>query len=404
MSTSSNYVILYKDFADSNSASYRIDVEKFAESAVHSLSGTFQDCTSFVRYNLPKGCVVTLLDNVTTAKIPDLAGAGRVYDLIGDGEEHVVDLRLCNMNDCVSAFVWRTVDVSQGYVFLFEGADFTGARTTIFPSEWEFYKDHSLVGWFINDRLSSIKWEGMMDTVNLVLYEHIGTGVSYDNIGGRAEEIPNLKTVGFNDTASSFRWTRVTPVKEVIQDVVITNIVPQNQSGTTLESEGSVNAGDNPATMLFAYTNSIAESTSVTVSTTHSTGGAVDYSYTWRKDADSNECTLRLSLSYDYERTDSNTTSKTEYQEISTAKTLTCPPQSRYEYQWIAETGRADVQFTTTATRWYKQEFAGTEWDNGLYKRNETVSGRFNGMMYVTEYYTFNTYSLTDPVDILPEG
>ncbi|MFY0535202.1 hypothetical protein [Nannocystis pusilla] len=188
---SSAYVILFKDYADDRSQQFRIELNNYNENVVHSLAGTFQDCPSFVRYNIPKGHVVTLLDNVTTAKFPFLDRAGRVYDIIGDGEEHDVDLRQFNMNDCVSAFVWRIVDLSQGQVFLFQGADFTGARTALFPSEWQFDKDHSMVEWYINDRLSSIKWQGLFDTVNMILYEHIGGGVSFQNVGRGQGEVTN---------------------------------------------------------------------------------------------------------------------------------------------------------------------------------------------------------------------
>ncbi|WAS99242.1 hypothetical protein [Nannocystis punicea] len=396
MTTSNSYVILYKDYADDKSQQFRIELDNYNPSVVHSLVGTFQDCTSFVRYNIPKGHVVTLLDNVTTSKFPFLDRAGRVYDIIGDGAEHVVDLRQYNMNDCVSAFVWRIVDLSQGYVFLFEGADFTGARTTVFPSEWEFNKDHSMVEWYINDRLSAIKWQGLLDTVNMILYEHIGGGVSFQNVGRGQGEVANLKTVSFNDTASSFKFTRVTPVKEVIQDVVIHDVVPHNQTSSTLESKGAVNAKDQPAILNFNYTGSVTESTSVTVTTTHSTGGAIDYSYTWETPSGGRGGTLALALNYNYEASDSNTKSHEETRTVSTNETYTAPAQTRWDYRWIAQTGKVDLQFTTTATRWYTTPFAGTVLDNGYYKRDETVSGRFTGVMFVKTESNFRTEDL-DP-------
>ncbi|MFY0535201.1 hypothetical protein [Nannocystis pusilla] len=103
-----------------------------------------------------------------------------------------------------------------------------------------------------------------------------------------------------------------------------------------------------------------------------------------------------MTLNYNYEASDSNTKSHEETRAVSTNETYTAPPQTRWEYRWIAQTGKVDLQFTTTATRWYTTPFADTVLDNGYYKRDETVSGRFTGVMFVKTESNFRTEDL-DP-------
>ena len=76
-----------------------------------------QDKATWVAFNLPAGVVMTLVDHYVSGGpngFGDLKDAGKVVDLIGTGKTEAVDLSRCNMNDCVSAFFWRNVDLEPG--------------------------------------------------------------------------------------------------------------------------------------------------------------------------------------------------------------------------------------------------------------------------------------------------
>jgi hypothetical protein len=61
---------------------------------------------------------MTLMDNVqpvpATGTVADLSGCGPCIDLIGTGKTEAVDLGAVNMNDGISSFFWRTVDLNLG--------------------------------------------------------------------------------------------------------------------------------------------------------------------------------------------------------------------------------------------------------------------------------------------------
>ncbi|MDI1475622.1 hypothetical protein [Polyangium sp. y55x31] len=378
-----NTIILYKD-DNTNIELEKIDLTQYTLGYVHALQESKDEAT-YVRYNLPKGCVVTLFDNHATLDWPNLKGAGRVLDLIGDGQEHAVNLKSCDLNDCASAFLWRNVDLDMGYVCLYEGAEFTGNYTTLFMSEWELDTVHNIDGWHIEDELSSIKWQGMLDTFTVELYENSdGGGRRYTNIARGAGEVRSLDDVGFNDCASAFKIIRLRPVKEEIKEVIVENYVPTNQSRKVVYELKGTNAGSTPIKPAIGVKVSVIETAEVTVTDTHSSGGAVEAGYTHSKvGSDNNALDLTFGFTYNYEHSESSTDSLEKEVVLATTIDYEVPPYSTYIIQWYATSGTVDVTVNTTATRWYTQPLAGTEPDGEYYRRNETLTLSFKGVLCV---------------------
>lgn len=96
------------------------------------------DKASWIAFNLPVGTVLTFMDRLpsmpASGKYADLSDAGRTLDLIGTGQTGGVDLDRLQMNDKISQFFWRTVDLNQGATELFDDQDFTNNRVTIYVS------------------------------------------------------------------------------------------------------------------------------------------------------------------------------------------------------------------------------------------------------------------------------
>ncbi|RZL89609.1 MAG: hypothetical protein EOP82_18910 [Variovorax sp.] len=107
-------------FRDDNWSSTFLELTtgKYRDRARHSIAGTnMQDGATYVAFNLPVATVVTLMDNDVAPKagapVMDLGQCGRCIDLVGTGQTEAVDLTKVNMNDCVSSFFWRTVDLRR---------------------------------------------------------------------------------------------------------------------------------------------------------------------------------------------------------------------------------------------------------------------------------------------------
>ncbi|MDC0721427.1 hypothetical protein [Nannocystis bainbridge] len=395
MAIASNTVVLYKD-ANFSGTQYVIDVYRYTPKMVQSISGTsMQDQATSLRYNLQRGCVVTLFqNNVASLNFPSLKGAGKVLDLIGDGAEHEVRLSDYGMNDCVSAFWWRQVDLSQGYMELYDDADCRGQHTTIFIAEFPVNSEpYNVDGWQVDDKLSSVRWMGMADTIVVILYDHAdGTGSSFSNINNGDGECLKLSAYSFNDKTSSFKVTRLKAVKEEIKQVVIHNVEPYNTSQTQLKSDGKVNGENTTAKVDCTYTATVTETTSVTVTESHTIGAALQYTYQWRRTPGSDQgWDLTLGMTYDYTKEQSNTNSTSKTIGLSFSQEYEVPPKSTWHFLWIASIGSVDEKFTATAIRWYDMPLKGTVLDGGLFMREETLTGMFTGVMYLDNYSDFST-------------
>ena len=72
-----------------------------------------------------------------------------------------IDLSAYGANDCLSAGVWRTVDLAEGYFQLFRDITCEGPFNTFFLDEWNVDVPVPLSGWWINKQSSSIYYENL---------------------------------------------------------------------------------------------------------------------------------------------------------------------------------------------------------------------------------------------------
>jgi hypothetical protein len=328
--------------------------------------------------------------------LSDLKDAGKVVDLIGTGNTQAVDLSRCNMNDCISAFFWRQVDLSMGAIELYENTDFQGNRTVLFPAEWSAGKVISLDGWYINDRLSSSRWDTLRDTHSAELFDlPDGKGKSYANISGygTSKEIKNFKEVGFNDCASAFRWQSLVPKKEEIAKFDITLSDASIGSDAFVAESSGKNDSSAPSTQTVTINETDAQTLTVSVSDSHTAGSklSLSFSYKWSFAVLGGEGTTTVSteLSYSYTHNETTTRSATKTQSLTVSQNFTAPPHSTYSGKLIAKMGTlAPTPFTTTAKRWYAEPVAGAVQDpaNGWYVRTETISGTAQGRLCCKSY------------------
>jgi hypothetical protein len=385
----SGTVVLYRD-DNWGSQSYRIDCNDYVPNQRQSFSGRpIQDAATWVAFNLPEGTVMTLLDNDAPPGkngCCDLSKAGRVVDLVGTGRTEAVDLKQVNMNDCASAFFWRPVDLLMGAIELYEDQDFKGNRTVLFLSEWPSSKAASLSGWYIEDRLSSAKWDTLRDVQYAQLFQNSdGTGKQYGNIKGYGTlEDPNFKNAGFGDVLSAFRWDAITPEKEEVQkfDVKV-NVVGDARSATLVY--------DNPTRQDQSYSMSLSETDSetitVTASNTFAVGTKITATNKWTEGSalfGGAETSVAIETSFQYTRSDTDSKSSTHTTTSAVTQSINAKPGDKGTAVLIATMGNLPpTTYTTTAKRWYKQNFPGTERDPGtnLYVRTETITGVISGKM-----------------------
>jgi hypothetical protein len=392
----SGRVVLFKDDRW-NSDSLTLDINDYASGQRQSLKGSkLQDAATWIAFNLPEGTVMTLSNNLMTdppkGNVADLKGLGQVVDLVGTGRTEAVDLKQLKMNDQISMFFWRKVDLSVGAIELYQDVDFKGNRTVIFLSEWPRDAVVSMDGWFIADnRLSSAKWSTLPETQTAKLFEKgDASGQTYANIKGWGsfKQLASFKTVSFNDTASAFSWSALAPMKEIIDPVQI-DLDPYAQGGQSLSNHINGTNNSNASTQANIQINqSDAETVTVTVTDTVTTGAQVTFTYSIATKTPAvpevspevtTTFTLALQLSLSYTHTTTTTTTSTKTQALQVSQNFTVPPNSAYQAWLTVQMGQIPAKtYTTTAQRWYVDQLPGSVFDpaTGWYQRTETM--RFN--------------------------
>ena len=386
----SGTVTLFRD-DNWNSDRLVLTTTQYRDGVRQIISGTnMQDAATWVAFNLPVGTVMTLMDDVTAIQpghpVWDLSACGRCIDLVGTGKTVAVNLADCNMNDCVSAFFWRKVDLDLGAIELFDDGDFKGNRTTIFLSEWPVGKVNSIDGWWLAGRVSSARWKSLQDSQSMSLFSSSdGSGNRYENITawGADKEIASLSAASFNDSMRSFTWQGLEPKREEIDPFTL-QLGLNMENAESISDSHTVNNLDNslPQTVTLAVKRSDSQTLTITETNTHVVGATLTYTHNWGIVGLVSD-SLQVSLNYSYTHTETTTNSATKSIELDVSQQYTVPGNSNYQVSLVVEIGKLPpTAYTTTARRWYDQPVTGGVADpanNGWYMRVEKLSGTIAG-------------------------
>jgi hypothetical protein len=383
-------------FRDDNWSSQRLDLRTvdYVPGQRQTIPSFMFDQATYIAFNLPVGTVMTLMDNVQSVQagktVADLSGCGRCIDLVGTGRTEAVDLPQVNMNDCISSFFWREVDLDLGAIEVFDDVNFGGNRSAIFLSEWNSGTIYSIADWWLQDRISSVRWKTLGDRQTAALFDNVdGSGDQYNNIKGwgNAKEIASLPDVSFNDRASSFRWDGIVPVKEIIAPFNVIAGTASGSSGLTSVINGT-NGSSVQQPVTVTLTNTDAQTVTVTTMDQAVVGVSTTFSLTESagvKDIDSTSATWSVTLSYSYTHSETKTNSETRTIALSIAETVNAPPNSTYRATLLVNIGQIPpTVYHTTAERWYNVPMTGVQQDplnNNWYKRVEPVTVSIAGSL-----------------------
>ncbi len=341
------------------------------------------DRASWVAFNLPVGTVFTLAQHTYRSQgcLPgDLSDIGAVVDLIGTGQTVGVDLSQLGLDDEITGFFWRNVDLSQGVIELFVEPGFSGNRANLFLSEWNQAELVSFDRWYIGNRARSVRWKTLQETMTALLFDRSdGTGTPYSNIKGwgSIKEVEDLGQVGYDKRVSGFSWKNVTPEKEII-DLVSVDLSPYIRNA---EEFRATTSGQNRTTVEQRQTVTIdksqAETVTVEVSNTVSVGTEITASYSVNGAITS--WSMSITLSFSYSTTTTKSTSVTKTSDISVSQEFVVPPRTTFQALFTQQMAvlPPNTHIQTTATRWYKDPVPGSTMDSSernLYKRVETIS------------------------------
>jgi hypothetical protein len=339
-------VALYVD--DSwQSRSWIISLDDYVAERRHQVSESIHDQATFIAFNLPVGAVMTLMDNTVPLngkQLADLSDCGRSVDLVGSGTTQGVDLNAVNMNDCISMFFWRQVDVRLGVLVLFVDIDFASTRTCLFLAEWQRGTPHDLGRWYIQDRVSSARWT-LDERQSVTLADNTdGSGATYENIRGasRVREVADLREFRFNDCASSFRWDAVAPRRERIAPIDLRLSDDGGTLGLSSVVSGT-NASELPQTVNISLTDS--QTQSITVATSDTLADSVTTKVEQKStvkvgDLGGAEMTWSLEVSHSYSHTDSSEESKARTVELKIEDQMAAPPWTNYTATLLAKIGK----------------------------------------------------------------
>jgi hypothetical protein len=376
-------------FRDNNWCSQRLDLATadYVPNKRQTLQSVMFHQVTFCAFNLPVGTVMTMMENVVPVtgdrKVADLSDCGRTIDLVGTGRTEAVDILAMGMNDVLSSFFWRTVDLNMGAIELFEDANFSGIRATIFLSEWNASSLFAIDKWYLQDKLTAIRWKTLQDRQLATLYENVdGSGNQFNNIKGwgNTKDVSNLEDFGFNDYVSAFRWEGINPVKEIIAPFFIVATSGSGSSGLTSVVTGTNDTSvEQPVTLTLTNT----DTQSMSVTTTDSSVSSVSETLTLAATVGDPElmsmsATWEVGLKYDYTHTESRNPTQTKTIELCISQTVNAPPKTSYEATLLVKIGQIPpTVYETTAQRWYNVPVNGGVVDpsnRGYYKRTESLN------------------------------
>jgi len=183
------------------------------------IGSDFEDQVSSFKANIPVGTYVSLLvHNVAPVK----KNHHESYDIVGTGKTQSITIHNMGehrMNDQVSAYYWDTYDEDVGYVNMWEHPNYDGVEKILFLSKFEENEAIDIVPWYMNDIVTSMKWEHLGKDIEVVFYEHRGTGREmkiYWTGNVNTMKKSNLVNDQMNDQISAFKWRRKETPKPVV--------------------------------------------------------------------------------------------------------------------------------------------------------------------------------------------
>ncbi|KAL1799938.1 hypothetical protein ACET3X_000280 [Alternaria dauci] len=356
----SGRIRLYQDF-NWNSNNTEIDIhDNYRQKERFQVDRNLFDKASWIAFNLPVGTVLTFMDHLpsvpASGKYADLSDAGRTMDLIGTGQIEGVDLDQLQMNDKISQFFWRTVDMNQGAIELFDDQDFKNNRVTIYVS---LSFPRGLL--FVSDN------EGRGDRFSRIMG------------GGETREVRKLQDSGFNDRITAFRWSNINPAYEQIQAVVIAD-TDQKIDQSIQETIWVENRDEKEALTAIEFSKEYKTEITTTVKDTYATGMTAEYSVSGKAGIGIVEATVgwKVAVKFDYARETTKSTSVTNTLTLGVDQSVMVPARSKRLVYVTVHTSKVESKtYTTKAERWYRERLTGSYKSNKggeeLWKRDETV-------------------------------
>ena len=403
----SGTVMLYAD-QNWTSSNLTITTSGAIEGVQSSFAGTsMNDRTTWVAFNLPEGVVLTLLEHKATPPAGQpysFKGCGRCVDLIGNGQTQTVDVEKLGANDCLSAYIWRRVDLNTGVFQLFDGLTYADNRNTFFLCEWPMSSTLSLEGWYICDRAASIYFGGLT-AQQVALYDGgQGEGETLSVAGWLSMDgIPDLRSNSFVDKEGSWRWDLLPPVHSEVEPFSITSPVPASPSSTISSSISGTNQGSATLFDTVSVTSGKSQSLTLSVTDSYTIGYVQDVRFTYGIGL-TGEVEVGCTFSMSYTYTGTKETSVTNYYDLSVSQTVEIPADCRYSSKMtILMAEIPPTSYSTPAVFYYTQPVPGSTYDPAMsaelgktvYALRQTVTGYVNGGVSVDVQSRTDTQPLT---------
>ncbi|KAL8865991.1 MAG: hypothetical protein Q9198_009079 [Flavoplaca austrocitrina] len=366
------------------------------------------DNAEWVAWNLPIGTVMTFTNHLPNqpSNPASLEDAGESFDLIGSGQTRSGSLYANHMIGKASAFWWREVDLWQGAVQFFADTPDWANFATIFLCEWPRDTIISMSNWFLEDQISAVHWKALTDRQTMTLYQNPdGSGARYDNIKGWGsfKEIASLGDYGFEDHASAFLWTSISPKKEIIDPIILPASASTDARPYTAYNEG-YNKTDAAQSTVVTLKEAKAQSMTVETFDTQHVGMSLNVSQTVKAGVEAilaSETTVKLGFTYDYTNTQTVTRTTSKTIAIDVQQTFNVPPWTHFVATVVASVGSCpSTDYNTTATRWYDYAVPNGIRDpdnNSWYKREEMVTFRIGGSLMSQVRWDMEATKIVNP-------
>lgn len=382
-----------------------------------------ENSSDWIAFNLPDGIVMTLLNNPTSPPAGEpfnFAGAGVCVDLFGNGTTQTVDLSKVGAVNCLSAFIWRKVDLSMGVFQLFDSG-FTydakpnentlGPRYTFFLCEWAKDVAHSLKDWAICDASDAIYFTGL-NSQSVHLYDGgNGDGSKCGPYSGWFESTStSFAGENFVNKAGSWSWELLTPVYSVLDSVTI-NVPTNGDSLTSMtQQQQGVNRGNSTIdeTVIYNVNNSQTLTCTLTHSVTLGFEQKISMSYTTKVKAGmtTEEITTSAELAFSQETTETmtNTTTTTQTYSMTQQQVVHVPANSQWSSSWVIQLTKVpSTSFSTTGYYYYTQPVPNATYDEVMsntlgmtvYCLKATATGTLNGSVAVNSITNVKTTPIT---------